>query len=192
MKITTHGALIASILSLNLGANDMTHADTTVNMETSKGPITLELYEGKAPVTVENFVAYARDGFYDGTVFHRVIPGFMIQGGGFTPKMSEKDTRDPVKNEADNGLQNTQGSIAMARTPDPDSASSQFFINLQNNDFLNFKSKTPQGWGYAVFGKVTQGLDVVEAIAKVATGNQGPHQNVPREPVIIEKVSVVD
>ncbi len=192
MKITTHGALIASILSLNLGANDMTHADTTVNMETSKGPITLELYEGKAPVTVENFVAYARDGFYDGTVFHRVIPGFMIQGGGFTAEMSEKDARDPIKNEADNGLQNTQGSIAMARTPDPDSASSQFFINLQNNDFLNFKSKTSQGWGYTVFGKVTKGLDVVNEIAKVATGNQGAHQNVPREPVIIESVSVVE
>ncbi|MBA2410471.1 MAG: peptidyl-prolyl cis-trans isomerase [Gammaproteobacteria bacterium] len=170
----------------------MAQVDTTVKMETSKGPITLELYGNKAPVTVENFLAYARDGFYDGTVFHRVIPGFMIQGGGFTAEMSEKDARDPIKNEADNGLQNTQGSIAMARTPDPDSASSQFFINLQNNDFLNFKSKTSQGWGYTVFGKVTKGLDVVNEIAKVATGNQGAHQNVPREPVIIESVSVVE
>ncbi|MGH8502640.1 MAG: peptidylprolyl isomerase [Gammaproteobacteria bacterium] len=170
----------------------MTHADTTVKMETSKGPITLELYEDKAPATVENFVAYARDGFYDGTVFHRVIPGFMIQGGGFTPDMSEKDTREPIKNEADNGLKNATGSIAMARTPDPNSASSQFFINLENNDFLNFQSKTPQGWGYAVFGKVTDGMDVVKAIGAVATGNHGPHQNVPQEPVIIEKVSVVE
>lgn len=192
MKLSTRSALVFGVLSLNLGVNDMTHAETTVKMQTSKGSITLELFEDKAPVTVENFVAYARDGFYDGTVFHRVIPGFMIQGGGFTPNMSEKDTRAPIKNEADNGLQNTQGSIAMARTPDPNSASSQFFINLENNDFLNFKSKTPQGWGYAVFGKVTEGLDVVKAIAAVATGNSGPHQNVPREPVVIEKVSVVE
>lgn len=192
MKISTHGALLLGALSLNFGVNDVTHADTTVKMETSKGPITLELYEDKAPVTVKSFITYARDGFYDGTVFHRVIPGFMIQGGGFTPNMSEKGTRDPIKNEADNGLQNTKGSIAMARTPDPNSASSQFFINLENNDFLNFQSKTPQGWGYAVFGKVTAGLDVVKAIGSVPTGNNGPHQNVPREPVIIEKVSIVE
>ncbi|MDQ3796814.1 MAG: peptidylprolyl isomerase [Pseudomonadota bacterium] len=177
---------------LSLGVNDVAHAQTQVKMQTSKGPITLEMYEDKAPQTVENFLTYARNGFYDGTIFHRVIPGFMIQGGGFTSKMQQKKTRAPIKNEADNGLENDVGTIAMARTPDPNSATAQFFINLKDNDFLNFKSKTPQGWGYAVFGKVTDGMDVVKSIARVKTGNVGPYQDVPKEPIIIEKVTVVD
>lgn len=170
----------------------MNAADTTtVKMQTSKGTITLELYPDKAPITVENFLGYVRDGFYDGTVFHRVIPGFMIQGGGFGPDMSEKPTRSPIQNEANNGLKNDAGTIAMARTPNPHSASSQFFINLKDNDFLNFTAETQQGWGYAVFGKVTDGMDVVNAIATVSTGSRGAHQDVPVEPVIIEKVKIV-
>jgi peptidyl-prolyl cis-trans isomerase B (cyclophilin B) len=192
MKNPRTGALLLAALMLSLGVNDVAHAQTQVKMQTSKGSISLELYEDKAPQTVENFLTYARNGFYDGTIFHRVIPGFMIQGGGFTPKMQQKKTRAPIKNEADNGLENDVGTIAMARTPDPNSATAQFFINLKANDFLNFKSKTPQGWGYAVFGKVTDGMDVVKSIARVKTGNVGPYQDVPKEPIVIEKVTVVD
>ncbi len=170
----------------------MNAADTTtVQMQTSKGTITLELYPDKAPATVENFLGYVRDGFYDGTVFHRVIPGFMIQGGGMRPDMSEKPTRSPIQNEANNGLKNDAGTIAMARTPNPHSASSQFFINLKDNDFLNFTAETQQGWGYTVFGKVTEGMDVVNAIAAVPTGSHGAHQDVPVEPVIIEKITIL-
>jgi len=161
-----------------------------VTMETNKGVITLELDGDKAPVTVENFVTYARAGHYDGTVFHRVIPGFMIQGGGFDGSMNQKATNPPIKIEADNGLKNTKGTVAMARTSDPNSATSQFFINVADNGFLDHQSPTPQGWGYAVFGKVTGGMDVVESIEKVKTGNSGGHQNVPLEDVIIEKVTV--
>ena len=161
-----------------------------VTMETNKGVITLELDGDKAPVTVENFITYARAGHYDGTVFHRVIPGFMIQGGGFDGNMSQKATNPPIKIEADNGLKNTKGTVAMARTSDPNSATSQFFINVADNGFLDHQSPTPQGWGYAVFGKVTGGMDVVESIEKVKTGNSGGHQNVPLEDVIIEKVTV--
>ena len=160
-------------------------------VETSMGTITLELNEEKAPVTVANFVAYATSGHYDGTIFHRVIDGFMIQGGGFTKEMNQKPTRAPIRNEAMNGLKNVRGSIAMARTNVVDSATSQFFINLVDNDFLNFTSPTPQGFGYAVFGKVTDGMDVVDQIAKVKTGFSGPHQNVPEEPVVIKKVALV-
>jgi len=161
-----------------------------VTMETSKGVITLELDREKAPATVENFINYARAGHYDGTVFHRVIPGFMIQGGGFDSDMKQKPTNSPVKIEADNGLKNTKGTVAMARTSDPNSATSQFFINVSDNGFLDYKAATPQGWGYAVFGKVTGGMDVVEAIEKVETGNSSGHQNVPLEDVIIQKVTV--
>ena len=159
-------------------------------IETSKGTITLELNEEKAPETVRNFVQYAKDGHYDGTIFHRVIDGFMIQGGGFTKDMNQKETREPIRNEAMNGLKNRRGTIAMARTMVVDSATSQFFINLVDNDFLDFQTPTPQGFGYAVFGKVTDGMTVVDAIAKVKTGFAGPHQNVPDEPVIIRKVVV--
>ena len=159
-------------------------------MDTSLGTITLELDEGRAPETVRNFAEYARSGHYDGTIFHRVIDGFMIQGGGFTKDMNQKTTRAPIRNEAANGLKNTRGTIAMARTSLVDSATSQFFINLVDNAFLDFRSPTPQGFGYAVFGAVTDGMDVVDAIAKVKTGFRGPHQNVPDEPVVIKKVTV--
>jgi peptidyl-prolyl cis-trans isomerase B (cyclophilin B) len=161
-------------------------------MQTSKGTIVLELDEEKAPITVANFAEYARAGFYDGTIFHRVIPGFMIQGGGFEAGMTQKAVRDSIKNEADNGLKNDLGTIAMARTPDPDSATAQFFINAKDNGFLDFTAPNPQGWGYCVFGKVTEGLDVVQTIEKVATGNSGGHQDVPVEDVVIEKVTVED
>ena len=159
-------------------------------METSMGTITLELDEGKAPETVRTFVAYAKEGFYDGTIFHRVIDGFMIQGGGFTRDMNQKETRAPIRNEAVNGLKNSRGTIAMARTMVVDSATSQFFINLVDNDFLDFTAPTQQGYGYAVFGKVTDGMEVVDRIAKVRTGFSGPYQNVPEEPVVIKKVIV--
>ena len=154
------------------------------------GTIKLALDDEKAPATVANFVQYANDGHYAGTVFHRVIDGFMIQGGGFTRAMEQKKTRDPVRNEAMNGLKNLRGTIAMARTMVVDSATSQFFINLVDNDFLDFRAPTPQGFGYAVFGKVTEGMEVVDAIAKVKTCNFGPHQNVPEKPVEITKVTV--
>ena len=159
-------------------------------METTLGTITLELDDEKAPATVANFVQYAKDGHYDGTIFHRVIDGFMIQGGGFTKDMNQKETRAPIRNEAMNGLKNLRGTIAMARTMVVDSATSQFFINLVDNGFLDFRSPTPQGFGYAVFGKVTDGMEVVDKIAKVKTGFAGPHQNVPEEPVVIKKVTV--
>ena len=160
-------------------------------IETSMGTITLELDEAKAPVKVANFAQYAKDGFYDGTIFHRVIDGFMIQGGGFTKDMNQKETRAAIRNEAMNGLKNVRGTIAMARTSVVDSATSQFFINLVDNDFLDFQNPTPQGFGYAVFGRVTDGMDVVDAIAKVRTGNVGYFQNVPAETVTIRKISVV-
>ena len=162
----------------------------TVTMETNKGVITLELDREKAPDSVENFVTYAKSGHYDGTIFHRVIPGFMIQGGGFDSSMKQKETNPPIKNEAANGLKNDKGTVAMARTNVPDSATSQFFINVKDNDFLNHTSPTPQGWGYAVFGKVTDGMDVVESIENVATANKGGQQDVPVSDVIIEKVTV--
>jgi len=159
-------------------------------IETTLGTISLELDDNKAPATVANFAKYAKDGHYDGTIFHRVIDGFMIQGGGFTKDMNQKSTREPIRNEAMNGLKNKRGTIAMARTMVVDSATSQFFINLVDNDFLDFRSPTPQGFGYAVFGAVTSGMDVVDAIAKVKTGSVGPHQNVPDTPIVIKKVTV--
>lgn len=163
-----------------------------VKLETSMGEIVLELNAEKAPATVANFLQYVKDGFYNGTVFHRVINGFMIQGGGFDANLSQKPTRAPVKNEADNGLTNDTYTIAMARTQIPDSASSQFFINVADNKMLNHRDKTPQGWGYAVFGKVVKGQEVVDKIKAVATGNRGMHQNVPGEPVTIIKATVVE
>jgi peptidyl-prolyl cis-trans isomerase B (cyclophilin B) len=161
-----------------------------VTLNTTFGPIKLELDAEKAPATVANFFAYARDGFYDGTIFHRVIDNFMLQGGGFDTDMQQKPTGEPIENEADNGLKNDAGTIAMARTMDPHSATAQFFINVKDNDFLNHSGKTMQGWGYAVFGKVTEGMDVLEKIRGVATTSRGGHQDVPVETVIIESVTV--
>lgn len=163
-----------------------------VKIHTNLGVITLELDAEKAPKTVENFLNYANSGHFEGTTFHRVIPGFMVQGGGLLPDMTQKETQAPIENEADNGLKNEIGTIAMARTPDPHSATSQFFINVANNDFLNFKAQNPQGWGYCVFGKVSDGMDVVEQITQVSTGIRGGHQDVPEEDIVIEKVEVVE
>lgn len=161
-----------------------------ITLHTNFGDIVITLDFEKAPETAANFKQYAEDGFYDGTIFHRVIDGFMIQGGGFTKDMVQKEGRAPIKNEADNGLKNETGTLAMARTSDPHSASSQFFINVKDNGFLNHKSKDMQGWGYCVFGKVTEGMDVINEIKGVKTGNHGMHQDVPVSPVVIEKVTV--
>jgi peptidyl-prolyl cis-trans isomerase B (cyclophilin B) len=158
-----------------------------VKLTTSRGAIVLELDEAKAPVSVANFKKYVESGHYDGTIFHRVIDGFMVQGGGFTKDMKQKPTQPTIKNESANGLKNVNYSVAMARTNVRDSATSQFFINVKDNDFLNYSGESPQGWGYAVFGKVVEGKDIVDKIRKVPTGNSGGHQNVPNEPVLIEK-----
>ncbi|MFZ3222392.1 MAG: peptidylprolyl isomerase [Rugosibacter sp.] len=177
--------LIATLfISLNVLA-----ANPQVEIKTSQGTIVIELYPEKAPKTVENFLRYVKDSFYKDTVFHRVIDGFMIQGGGMTANMQEKTTRDPIQNEAKNGLKNDAGTIAMARTGDPHSASAQFFINLQANNSLNFPN--PDGWGYAVFGKVIQGFDVVQKIGKTKTGNAGFHQDVPTTPIVIQSVKLL-
>jgi peptidyl-prolyl cis-trans isomerase B (cyclophilin B) len=177
-------------------AADVPKAGTTTNpmveMRTSMGTMKIELYPDKAPKTVENFLQYVRAGFYDGTIFHRVIEGFMIQGGGFTTDMSEKDTRPPIENEAANGLKNVRGSIAMARTNDPHSASAQFFINTVDNPFLDYSAATMQGYGYAVFGQVVEGLETLDAIKKVSTGSRGGHDDVPESPVTIESVRVAN
>ncbi len=161
-------------------------------LQTNHGDIKIELDFDKAPNTAANFKQYVEDGFYDGTIFHRVIDGFMVQGGGFTPGMQQKATRDSIECEADNGLKNDVGTLAMARTSDPHSASSQFFINVKNNDFLNHSSKTAQGWGYAVFAKVVDGMDVVNTIKGVATTMAAGHQDVPAEDVVIEKAYVAE
>ncbi len=163
-----------------------------VKLNTNFGTITLELDADKAPVTVENFLGYVKDGFYDGTIFHRVISSFMIQGGGMEPGMKEKATKAQIKNEADNGLSNERGSIAMARTMEPHSDSDQFFINVKDNKFLDHSSPSPDGWGYAVFGRVVDGMDVVDKIKEVQTGNSGFHQDVPVEDVIIESAEITE
>lgn len=160
-------------------------------MTTTLGPMTLELDADNAPKTVENFLSYVSNGFYDGTIFHRVIDNFMVQGGGFTADMEQKATQAPIDNEANNGLKNARGTIAMARTQDPHSATAQFFINVQDNDFLNHTGENMQGWGYAVFGKITDGEDVLDKIRCVQTGSQAGHQDVPVEPIIIESVAVI-
>lgn len=163
-----------------------------VKLHTNQGDIVITLDAAKAPKTVANFLTYTKEGFYNGTVFHRVIDGFMVQGGGFEPGMKQKQTHAPIENEANNGLKNDKYTLAMARTSDPHSATAQFFINVSNNDFLNFTAPTPNGWGYAVFGTVTEGTDVVDKIKGVKTGNKGFHQNVPNEDVIIEKAEVLE
>ncbi|MDD2408268.1 MAG: peptidylprolyl isomerase [Tepidiphilus sp.] len=162
-----------------------------VKLATNRGDIVLELDAAKAPKTVENFLAYVESGHYDGTIFHRVIDGFMIQGGGLTADMKQKPTRAPIPNEADNGLKNLRGTVAMARTQDPNSATAQFFINVADNDFLDYHAPTVQGWGYCVFGKVVQGMEVVDAIKSVKTGTVGPYRDVPLEPVVIEHAEVI-
>jgi peptidyl-prolyl cis-trans isomerase B (cyclophilin B) len=162
-----------------------------VELQTSKGTIKIELDEAKAPESVRNFVEYVKRGHYDGTVFHRVIKGFMIQGGGFEPGMKQKATGKPIRNEANNGLKNAHYTLAMARTSDPHSATAQFFINATDNEFLNFKSESAQGWGYAVFGRVIEGNDVVDAIEKVQTGSKGGHGDVPLEDVTIQRATVL-
>ena len=162
-----------------------------VKLTTNHGDIVIELDAEKAPETVKNFIAYVEAGHYDNTIFHRVINGFMIQGGGMEPGMKQKDTKAPIKNEASNGLKNEAGTIAMARTQDPHSATAQFFINVADNDFLNFKAENVQGWGYCVFGRVSEGMDVVNKIKGVKTGTSGFHQDVPKEDVVIQRAEVV-
>jgi peptidyl-prolyl cis-trans isomerase B (cyclophilin B) len=169
-------------------------ADTPpkVKLETNYGDIVLQLNPQAAPKTVDNFIQYVQDGFYDGTLFHRVIPDFMIQGGGFTTQMRKKETRAPIRNEADNGLKNVRGSVAMARTNDPHSATAQFFINVKDNDFLNHSAPNSRGWGYAVFGEVVEGMATVDEIRAVATGNRDRFRDVPIKPVIIDKATLVE
>lgn len=182
--------LVAAVLLLGLAmltASPALAANPQVEIETNKGTLVLELFPEESPKTVANFLSYVKAGHYDGTIFHRVIPSFMIQGGGFTSEMQQKSTQDPVENESDNGLANDRGTIAMARTSNPHSATSQFYINVVDNSSLNYSSR---GWGYTVFGKVVEGMDVADAIAKVPTGRQGPMEGVPREPVVIEKATV--
>lgn len=174
-----------------LGNTAMSETNPKVQFETTKGNIIIQLDAEKAPKSVENFLTYVNSGHYDGTIFHRVIPNFMIQGGGFDVEMNQKPTNNPIENEANNGLKNVKGSISMARTSVPHSATAQFFINVVDNAMLDFTSESPQGWGYAVFGQVTEGLDIVLTIEEVATGTNGMHQNVPLEPIVIQKASVV-
>lgn len=182
--------LFLFLLSL-IAATTAYAANPKVELKTSMGAVVLELYPDNAPKTVENFLQYVKDGHYDGTIFHRVIPGFMIQGGGFSTTMQEKKTRPAIRNEAGNGLRNAIGTVAMARTADPHSATAQFFINVSENDFLDFKSADDKGYGYTVFARVTAGMDVVAKIVQVPTATVGPHQNVPRQPVIIERARLL-
>ncbi len=185
-------AILLSLLLFGFATSAALADPVSVSMKTNKGDIILELYPDKAPATVANFLRYVDEGFYDGTLFHRVISGFMIQGGGYTPELERKQTHAPVPNEADNGLRNERGTIAMARTSDPNSATAQFFINLVDNDFLDFRDKSFRGWGYAVFGKVTSGMDVVDKIADVHTTTKHGMRNVPERDVVIESVRRID
>jgi len=188
-------AVYAQSLSQTSQTNQDTSSMSTsprVKLDTTAGEIVIELNATEAPKSSENFLTYVRDGFYDNTIFHRVIDGFMVQGGGFEPGMKQKTTGEPIENEANNGLKNDMYTLAMARTNDPHSATAQFFINVANNDFLNHTAPTAQGWGYAVFGKVVEGQDVVDKIRGVKTGNAGFHQNVPTEDVVIEKATVIE
>lgn len=187
LKWSMFSAFAVSMTNLSLhSAFAKPSKSIMVKLKTNFGDITLELNAEKAPVTVANFLEYVNSGFYSNTIFHRVIPGFMIQGGGFEPGMKQKPTKAAIKNEADNGLKNEKYTVAMARTNDPHSATAQFFINVENNEFLNFKSPTPQGWGYCVFAKVVEGQDVVDKIAAVRTGSKGFYQDVPTEDVVIQ------
>ncbi|MDD1641213.1 MAG: peptidyl-prolyl cis-trans isomerase [Methylococcaceae bacterium] len=171
--------------------NNMSDTQTKVKLTTTLGEIIIQLNTEKAPVSSANFLTYVNEGFYNGTIFHRIIPGFMAQGGGFDTSFNQKVVHAPIKNEANNGMANSRGTIAMARTNDPNSATAQFFINYKDNSFLNHTSPTASGWGYAVFGEVIEGMDVVDAMAKQATGNRGGHQDVPKTDIVIEKAEVV-
>ena len=182
--------LLTSTLSFAT-ENTMSDTQTKVKLTTTLGEIIIQLNTEKAPVSAENFLTYVNEGFYNGTIFHRIIPDFMAQGGGFDTGFNQKAVHAPIKNEADNGLKNTRGTLAMARTNDPNSATAQFFINLKDNAFLNHTGKNASGWGYAVFGEVIEGMDVVDAMAKQATGNRGGHQDVPKTDIVIEKAEVV-
>lgn len=184
--------MMLSLTTLSFATeNKMSDTQTKVKLTTTLGDIVIQLNPEKAPVSSANFLTYVNEGFYNGTIFHRIIPGFMAQGGGFDTSFNQKAVHAPIKNEANNGLPNNRGTIAMARTPDPDSATAQFFINYKDNSFLNHTSPTPNGWGYAVFGEVIEGMDVVDAMAKQPTGNRGPHQDVPKTDIVIEKAEVI-
>ena len=200
MKNIIKYLVITTIIFLNNGANaEMTTntyqekgygKDRVISIKTTYGDIVIELYDDKAPITSENFKKYVESGYFTDTIFHRVIKDFMIQGGGFTTEMNEKDSMPPIQNEANNGVSNERGTIAMARTPDPHSASSQFFINLKDNNFLDFTAETSQGWGYCAFGKVFEGMDILDKIALVDTGSYGAHQDVPKEPITINEIII--
>jgi cyclophilin family peptidyl-prolyl cis-trans isomerase len=184
--------MMLSLTTLSFATeNKMSDTQTKVKLTTTLGEIVIQLNPEKAPVSSANFLTYVNEGFYNGTIFHRIIPGFMAQGGGFDTSFNQKAVHAPIKNEANNGLPNSRGTIAMARTPDPDSATAQFFINYKDNSFLNYTSPTPNGWGYAVFGEVIEGMEIVDAMAKQPTGNRGPHQDVPKTDIVIEKAEVI-
>lgn len=190
MKMIKQSLYMATVLGASMGAASMVYAANPVmQIQTNKGNIEIELFQDKAPITVKNFQSYVKSNFYQGTIFHRVIPGFMVQGGGFDRNMVEKKTQAAIQNEASNGLKNTRGTLAMARTNDPNSATSQFFINVANNDFLN---RSGNNAGYAVFAKVTKGMEVVDQIVKEPTGNYGMHQNVPKQAIVIQSVQIVN
>ena len=181
--------LVLSIFALSAAAATA----PKVKLETTMGDVVIELNQQKAPISVENFLGYVRDGFYDGTIFHRVISNFMVQGGGFTADFKRKEVKAPIKNEANNGLQNSRGTLAMARTSDPHSATAQFFVNVVDNSFLDFRAQTRRGWGYAVFGRVVEGMDVVDKVRKTRTGPGGPFgKDVPQQSVIITKASIIE
>ncbi|WAK01199.1 peptidylprolyl isomerase [Methylobacter sp. YRD-M1] len=185
-------SMMLSLSTLSFATeNKMSDTQPKVKLTTTLGEIVIQLNSEKAPASSANFLTYVNEGFYNGTIFHRVIPGFMAQGGGFDTSFNQKAVHASIKNEANNGLPNNRGTIAMARTPDPDSATAQFFINYKDNSFLNYTSPTPNGWGYAVFGEVIEGMEVVDAMAKQPTGNRGPHQDVPKTDIVIEKAEVV-
>ena len=190
MKNIIKYLVITAIIFLNNGANAEMTTNTKIIIKTTSGDIKIELYDDKAPITSENFKKYVESGYFTDTIFHRVIKDFMIQGGGFTTEMNEKDSMPPIQNEANNGVSNARGTIAMARTPDPHSASSQFFINLKDNNFLDFTAETSQGWGYCAFGKVFEGMDILDKIALVDTGSYGAHQDVPKEPITINEIII--
>ena len=183
--------LLISTTSFATGKK-MSDTQTRIKLTTNLGSITVQLNGEKAPVTSQNFITYVKEGFYNGTIFHRVIPDFMAQGGGFDKAMSQKAVHAPIKNEADNGLKNKRGTLAMARTGDPQSATAQFFINLKDNGFLDYTASNSQGWGYAVFAEVVEGMDVVDAMAKQPTGNKGGHQDVPKTDIMIEKAEIIE